>query len=105
MMWEMSNSSSHAGSSNRVTGSCSSKVFDRLVRQTLDEICSTLATGETVKLSSLGIFSVRDKAHRIGRNPKTGDVVPVEARQSITFSSLPILKARINGSQQKPRPG
>ena len=76
-----------------------------LVRQILDEICSTLAAGETVKLSSFGIFSVRDKAERVGRNPKTGEVVPVEARQSITFSPSPVLKARVNGSKEKPHPG
>jgi integration host factor subunit alpha len=76
-----------------------------LARQILDEIRSTPADGKTVKLSSFGMFSVRDKAKRVGRNPKTGEVVPVEARQSITFSPSPVLKARVYGSQEKPAQG
>ena len=77
-----------------------------LVRQTLDEICSTLAAGEIVKLSLFGIFSVRDKAKRVGRNPKTGEVVPVEARQSITsaprlFSRRASTVARRSPAQSK----
>jgi integration host factor subunit alpha len=67
-----------------------------LVHQVLDEICSTLEMGETVKLSSFGVFTVRTKAKRVGRNPKTGIEVPIEPRRSITFSASPALKARVN---------
>jgi integration host factor subunit alpha len=67
-----------------------------LVGQVLKEICDTLAAGETVKLSSFGIFNVRDRAKRVGRNPKTGEVVPVEPHRSITFSASPVLMARMN---------
>ena len=45
----------------------------QLVESVLEEIASTLARGESVKVSSFGTFSVRDKAERIGRNPKTGE--------------------------------
>jgi len=67
-----------------------------LVSQALGEICDTLAAGESVKLSGFGIFHVRDKAERVGRNPKTGVEVPIEPRQSITFSASPVLKAHLN---------
>ena len=49
----------------------------RLVESVLEEISSTLARGESVKVSSFGTISVRDKAERIGRNPKTGEEVPI----------------------------
>jgi len=67
-----------------------------LVSQVLAEICDALAAGEAVKLSGFGIFHVRDKAERVGRNPKTGVEVPIEPRRSITFSASPVLKAYVN---------
>jgi len=76
-----------------------------LARQILDEICRTLAAGGTVKLSSFGIFCACEKARWVGRSPNTREVVPVEARQSITFNPSPLLKACITGRQEKPRPG
>ena len=76
-----------------------------LVGQVIAEICDTLATGETVKLSSFGVFTVRNKGERVGRNPRTNVEVPVEPRRSITFSASHVLKERMNGDKQKPRPG
>ncbi|EIM24364.1 integration host factor subunit alpha [Microvirga lotononidis] len=73
-----------------------------LVSQVLGEMCDALVTGESVKLSGFGIFHVRDKARRVGRNPKTGVEVPIEPRQSIMFSASPVLKARVNGGRKKP---
>ncbi len=67
-----------------------------LVHQVLEEICSTLKMGETVKLTSFGVFTVRNKAKRVGRNPKTRIEVPIEPRRAITFSASPVLKARVN---------
>jgi integration host factor subunit alpha len=58
------------------------------VHQVLEAICSALAVGETVRLSSFGVFTVRNKARRIGRNPKTGAAAPIESRQSILFHRL-----------------
>jgi integration host factor subunit alpha len=49
----------------------------RLVEQVLLEISDALIRGETVKLSSFGVFTVRNKAERMGRNPKTGVEVPI----------------------------
>lgn len=68
-----------------------------LVEVVLQEICDTLASGETVKLSSFGSFVVRDKGQRIGRNPKTGVEVPIAPRRVMVFKPSNILKARING--------
>lgn len=73
-----------------------------LVEQVLREICDTLAKGEGVKLSGFGVFAVRHKGERVGRNPKTGVVVPIEPRQSITFSASPMLKAHVNGASSPP---
>lgn len=66
------------------------------VEQIIREICDTLATGETVKLSSFGVFSAREKGRRVGRSPKTNVAVPIEARRVITFSASPVLKAYMN---------
>jgi integration host factor subunit alpha len=68
-----------------------------LVQSVLDEIASALITGESVKLSSFGRFSVRAKSQRIGRNPKTGIEVPITPRRVMVFKPSNVLKARING--------
>ena len=68
-----------------------------LVEQVLGELCDTLARGEDVKLSGFGNFTVRHKAERVGRNPKTGVEAPIAPRKSITFSASSVLKARVNG--------
>jgi len=68
-----------------------------LVQMVLNELSDTLATGETVKLSSFGSFHVRSKAERIGRNPKTGVEVPITPRRVMVFKPSNVLKARING--------
>ncbi|MFQ5786098.1 MAG: integration host factor subunit alpha [Alphaproteobacteria bacterium] len=70
----------------------------QLVESVLEEISSTLARGEPVKVSSFGTFSVRDKAQRIGRNPKTGEEVPILPRRVLVFRASHVLKDRINKS-------
>ena len=67
-----------------------------LVESVLAEISDTLAQGETVKISSFGSFSVRQKGQRIGRNPKTGDEVPILPRRVLVFRASNVLKNRIN---------
>jgi integration host factor subunit alpha len=62
----------------------------------LDKISDTLASGESVKLSSFGSFSVRSKSERIGRNPKTGEEVPILPRKVIVFRPSQVLKNRIS---------
>jgi integration host factor subunit alpha len=68
-----------------------------LAEQVLTEICDTLERGENVKLSGFGNFVVREKAERVGRNPKTGVEVPIEPRRVVTFTPSPNLKDHVNG--------
>lgn len=69
-----------------------------LVEMILEEISSCLVTGESVKLSSFGSFVVRSKGERIGRNPKTGEEVPISPRRVMVFKPSNVLKDRINGA-------
>ncbi|MGP1394385.1 MAG: integration host factor subunit alpha [Inquilinaceae bacterium] len=68
-----------------------------LVETVLEEISGALARGEAVKISSFGSFSVRQKGERIGRNPKTGEEVPILPRRVLVFRASHVLKDRING--------
>jgi len=70
-----------------------------LVETVLREITDALSRGEMVKISSFGSFSVRRKGQRIGRNPKTGEEVPILPRQVLVFRPSHVLKGRINGEQ------
>ncbi len=65
------------------------------VDSVLDEISDALVDGEAVKISLFGSFSTRQKAERIGRNPKTGVEVPISPRNVLTFRASHILKDRI----------
>ncbi|SPX42622.1 integration host factor (IHF), DNA-binding protein subunit alpha [Haemophilus influenzae] len=64
-----------------------------MVENFLEEIRSSLESGHDVKLSGFGNFELRDKSSRPGRNPKTGDVVPVSARRVVTFKPGQKLRA------------
>ena len=68
----------------------------QLVKSVIEQISGTLARGESVRISSFGTFSVRDKAQRIGRNPKTGEEVPILPRRVLVFRASHVLKDRIN---------
>jgi integration host factor subunit alpha len=72
-----------------------------LVETVLAEIADALARGEMVKISSFGSFGVRHKGQRIGRNPKTGEEVPIEPRQVLVFRASHVLKDQINGALSK----
>lgn len=63
----------------------------------LEEISDALVRGESVKLRSFGLFSVRAKRERIGRNPRTGVEVPIKPRRVLTFKPSPVLSASVNG--------
>jgi len=67
-----------------------------LLESVLSEISSALSRGETVKISSFGSFCVRQKRQRIGRNPKTGEEVPILPRRVLVFRPSQALKSRIN---------
>ena len=66
-----------------------------LVESVLQHMSDALVAGEQVKISSFGTFSVRDKSARVGRNPKTGDEVPILPRRVITFRPSHIMKDRV----------
>lgn len=68
-----------------------------LVKSILDHVTETLVDGETVKLSSFGTFMVRSKSGRMGRNPKTGEEVPITPRRVLVFRPSHVLKDLING--------
>ncbi len=68
----------------------------QLVETVLEQISGTLVRGESVKISSFGTFSVRDKAQSIGRNLKTGEEVPIPPRRVLVFRASHVLKDRIN---------
>jgi integration host factor subunit alpha len=69
-----------------------------LVENVIDEICNSIVRGESVKLSSFGSFLVRQKGERIGRNPKTGEEVPISPRRVMVFKPSNVLKQKINAS-------
>jgi integration host factor subunit alpha len=66
-----------------------------LVEVVLKEIADALARGENVKISSFGSFFVRAKGKRIGRNPKTGEEVPINPRKVLVFRASHVLKDRV----------
>ncbi len=68
-----------------------------LVDSFFQELEASLAVGEQVKLAGFGNFNLRDKIERPGRNPKTGEKVPIPARRVVTFRPGGKLKARVEG--------
>jgi integration host factor subunit alpha len=75
-----------------------------LVDQFFEEVKTALESGRSVKLSGFGNFDLRDKRQRPGRNPKTGEEIPITARRVVTFKPGQKLKAKVEDyteSQQK----
>ena len=72
-----------------------------LVETILSEVVEALARGESVKISSFGSFTVRDKGQRVGRNPKTGQEVPILPRRVLVFRASNVLKSLINGADDE----
>jgi integration host factor subunit alpha len=68
-----------------------------LLESVLARISGVLEKGESVKISGFGTFSVRQKGRRMGRNPKTGEEVPILPRRVLVFRPSHVLKAKING--------
>jgi len=69
-----------------------------LVESVIDYICEALLKGENVKLAGFGTFSLRDKKERIGRNPKTGEEVPITSRRVLVFKPSQVLRERVDSS-------
>ncbi len=70
----------------------------KMVEAVLKEVSNALVRGEGVKISSFGSFSVRQKGLRTGRNPKTGEEVPILPRKVLVFRASHVLKNEINDS-------
>jgi len=70
----------------------------QLVEAVLNEISGCLVGGEMVKISSFGSFAVRQKGGRIGRNPKTGEEVPIAPRRVLVFRPSHVLKEQVNST-------
>lgn len=66
-----------------------------MVEGFFEEIRLALENGETVKLSGFGNFGIREKSERPGRNPKTGEAIPIKARRVVTFHSSQKLKTSV----------
>jgi len=69
-----------------------------MVETFFDELCLALEQGDGVKLSGFGNFQLRDKPQRPGRNPKTGETIPISARRVVTFHASPKLKNLVERS-------
>ena len=66
-----------------------------LVEAILQHVSDALVRGEQVKISSFGTFSTREKSARVGRNPKTGEEVPISPRRVLTFRASHLTKERV----------
>jgi integration host factor subunit alpha len=73
----------------------------QLVESVLQHMSDALVSGETVKISSFGTFSVRAKSARMGRNPKTGDEVPIHPRRVLTFRPSHLMKDRVAAGNKR----
>jgi integration host factor subunit alpha len=92
---------------NAVYASCpmlSRAKAKEIFEMALEEISNSLVRGEPVKLRSFGLFLVRTKRERIGRNPRTGVEVPIKPRRVLTFKPSPVLCASINGMVAEEEP-
>jgi integration host factor subunit alpha len=72
-----------------------------LVETVLDHISDALVSGQNVKISSFGTFSLRDKNARVGRNPTTGEEVPITPRGVLTFRPSHLMKDRVSDGNKK----
>jgi integration host factor subunit alpha len=72
-----------------------------LVESVIDHISDALLRGETVKLAGFGTFSLRDKKERMGRNPKTGEAVPITPRRVLVFKASQVMRERVDSALSK----
>ncbi len=73
-----------------------------LVERTLELVVEALQRGEEVKLSGFGVFQVRDKRARVGRNPKTGEPAAIDPRRVISFRASQLMKAKVQAAHVGP---
>lgn len=92
---------------NAVYASCpglSRAEAKQIFEMALEEIADALVRGEPVKLRSFGLFTVRAKRERIGRNPRTGVEVPITPRRVLTFKPSPVLCTTVSGGAEAEEP-
>lgn len=77
-------------------GGFSKKESAEVVEAVFDTMKEVLAQGDKVKISGFGNFVVREKKERIGRNPQTGEPIPISARRVLTFKPSQVLKLVLN---------
>ena len=73
----------------------------QLVEAVLEHMSDALVAGQQVKISSFGTFSVREKSARVGRNPKTGEEVPINPRRVLTFRPSHLMKDRVASGNKR----
>ena len=73
----------------------------QLIENVLEYMSDALVRGEQVKISSFGTFSVRNKSARVGRNPKTGEEVPINPRRVLTFRPSHLMKDRVAAGNKR----
>jgi integration host factor subunit alpha len=84
-------------------GGFSKKEASEVVEAVFDAMKDVLAEGDKVKISGFGNFVVRDKKQRIGRNPQTGQPIPITARRVLTFKPSQVLKSVLNPDKARAR--
>ena len=67
----------------------------KVVQKTLDYIVATLSKGETVELRNFGIFKVKSRKGRMGRNPRTGENVPIPDKKVVSFKAGLVMKEQV----------
>lgn len=67
----------------------------KVVQKTLDYMIESLSKGETVELRNFGIFKVKSRKGRMGRNPRTGEAVPIPEKKVVTFKAGFVMKERV----------
>jgi integration host factor subunit alpha len=86
-------------------GGFSKKESAEVVEAVFDTMKETLADGDKVKISGFGNFVVREKKQRIGRNPQTGEPIPISARRVLTFKPSQVLKNILNPEKASKKRG
>lgn len=86
-------------------GGFSKKEAAEVVEAVFDTMKEVLADGQKIKISGFGNFVVRDKKERVGRNPQTGEPIPISARRVLTFKPSQVLKGILNPHKENARAG
>jgi len=82
-------------------GGFSKKEAAEIVEAVFDVMKEVLADGAKIKISGFGNFVVREKQERVGRNPQTGEPIPISARRVLTFKPSQVLKGILNPHKER----